>query len=241
MSSQESPCQLEVLLPVHNEGDSIEPVIREIHEKIGSWLPMRFIVCEDGSTDDTKPTLERLARELPIRLTMSDARKGYSRAVLDGMAQLSAPYLLCLDSDGQCDPDDFRRFWEKRDAADVVLGHRTERADPLWRRLFSRGFFCLYQLFYHVPAHDPSCPYLLVPRAVVERLAPEQGVMKQGFWWEFVARIHRRGYSICELPVHHRRRLAGTTQVYRLSKLPGIGYQHLLGLFKIWGQTYRPA
>ena len=235
------PCELEILLPVHNEGDSIETVIREIYETIGSWLPMRFIVCEDGSTDDTKPILARLAREFPIILMMSDARKGYSRAVLDGMARLSAPYLLCLDSDGQCDPQDFRRFWEKRGEADVVLGHRVQRADPRWRRVFSRGFFYLYQMFYRVPAHDPSCPYLLVPRSVVERLLPEQGVMKQGFWWEFVARIHRRGYSICELPVQHRSRLAGTTQVYRLGKLPGIGYKHFLALFKIWSQTHRAA
>ena len=234
----EETCALEILLPVHNEGDSIETVIREIHAKIGSWLPIRFIVCEDGSTDDTKAILQRLADELPIRLTTSEARKGYSRAVLDGMAQLSAPYLLCLDSDGQCDPDDFRRFWEKRGEADVVLGHRVQRADPRWRRTFSRGFFFLYQLFYHVPVHDPSCPYLLAHRTVIERLLPEQGVMKQGFWWEFAARIHRRGFSICELSVRHRQRFAGTTQVYHLSKLPGIGYRHFLALFKIWSQTH---
>ena len=155
--------------------------------------------------------------------------------------KLTAPYLLCLDSDGQCDPEDFRRFWECRHEADVVLGHRVHRADPAWRRFFSRGFYGLYQLFYHVPAHDPSCPYLLAPRAVVERLLPEQGIMKQGFWWEFVARIHRRGYSIRELPVQHRQRLAGTTQVYRLSKLPDIGYRHFLALFKIWNQTHHTA
>ena len=233
--------ELEVLLPVHNEGESIETVIREIYQTIGSRVLMRFIVCEDGSTDDTKKVLTRLARKLPIKLTLSDARKGYSRAVLDGMAQLTAPYLLCLDSDGQCDPEDFLRLWEKRRDADVVLGRRVHRADPLWRRVFSRGFYYLYQFFYHVPVHDPSCPYLLAPRKVVERLRQEQGVMKQGFWWEFVARIHRRGYSICELPVRHRARLAGITQVYRLSKLPGIGYKHFVALFTIWSQTARPA
>ena len=86
-----TPCELEILLPVHNEGESIERVIREIYASIGSWLPMRFIVCEDGSTDDTKPTLARLAKELPIHLMMSDERKGYSRAVLDGMAQAHRP------------------------------------------------------------------------------------------------------------------------------------------------------
>jgi hypothetical protein len=44
--------------------------------------------------------------------------------------------------------------------------------------------------------------------------------MQQGFWWEFVARVHRGGYRIAELPVHHRLRSAGETQVYRWSRMP---------------------
>jgi hypothetical protein len=65
--------------------------------------------------------------------------------------------------------------------------------------------------------------------------------MQQGFWWEFMARVHRRGYSILELPVQHRERIAGETQVYKLRKLPGIGWRHFVALFKIWFQTRRAS
>ena len=61
--------------------------------------------------------------------------------------------------------------------------------------------------------------------------------MQQGFRWEFVARIHRSGYSLVELPVNHRLRTAGQTQIYRLRKLPGIGFRHAIALAKIWHQT----
>jgi hypothetical protein len=61
--------------------------------------------------------------------------------------------------------------------------------------------------------------------------------MQQGFWWEFVARVYRRGFSVREIPVHHRSRSAGRTQVYRLSRLPSIAYHHLAALFKIRSQT----
>jgi hypothetical protein len=37
--------------------------------------------------------------------------------------------------------------------------------------------------------------------------------MKQGFWWKFVAHVHRRGYTIKEVPVYHCLRTAGVTQV----------------------------
>jgi len=229
--------EVEILLPVHNEGDSIEAVIREIYTEISPKVAMQFIICEDGSKDNTKEVLTRLEPEFPMKLMIATERKGYSRAVRDGLAALTAPYILCLDSDGQCDPKDFWKFWEAREKYDVILGWRVARADLPWRKNCSRLFFYIYQLFYHVPVHDPSCPYMLAKRAVITRLLPELGVMQQGFWWEFVARVFRRGYSILELPVQHRDRIAGVTQVYKLSKLPGIGYRHFLGLFKIWAQT----
>lgn len=228
---------LDVLLPVHNEGASIEATLREIYEELSPRVPLRFVICEDGSKDNTKEVLRRVSESLPMKLIMSDARKGYSRAVVDGMMESTAPYLLCLDSDGQCDPKDFWPFWESREAADVVLGWRVHRADNAMRRLMSGTFYGFYKALYRVPVHDPSCPYLLIKHAVVERIAPEMGEMQQGFWWEFVARVHRRKFSIKELPVHHRLRAAGTTQVYKLSKLPGIGYRHFVALFKIWSQT----
>jgi hypothetical protein len=63
------------------------------------------------------------------------------------------------------------------------------------------------------------------------------GAMQQGFWWEFVARVHRGGYRIAELPVHHRPRSAGETQVYRWSRMPGIFIRHVLAILRIWRET----
>ena len=231
------PPDVEVLLPVHNEGQSIEATIREIFEELSSRIDVGFIICEDGSRDNTKDVLTRLAKELPLRLNLTGERRGYSRAVRDGMHMLHADYLLCLDSDGQCDARDFQKFWDARKRCDVVLGWRVNRADTFVRRAFSRFFYLLYQLVLHVPVHDPSCPYVLIPRRVALQLVDHLGAMQQGFWWEFVARVHRGGYRIAELPVNHRLRSAGETQVYRWSRMPGIFIRHVLAIFRIWRET----
>lgn len=226
---------VQVLLPVHNEAESIARTLREIHEALRSQVSYEFLICEDGSRDGTREVVERLANELPIRLMPGGERKGYSRAVIDGMRAMTAPYLLCLDSDGQCDPNDFDAFWQARERADVAIGWRTHRADTLARKLLSRTFYRLYRLLFPgLKIHDPSCPFLLIPRRVVDAVLPKLGAMSQGFWWEFAARCHAAGFRFVELPVRHRLRAAGQTQVYRLSKLPGIGYSHVLALFKIW-------
>ena len=176
---------------------------------------------------------------MPLRLNLSEARRGYSHAVKVGMRMLESDYLLCIDSDGQCDPKDFWQFWEARPSTDVVLGWRVDRADILTRRTFSRFFYCIYQVVLRTPVHDPSCPYVLIPKRVAARLVDELGAMQQGFWWEFVARVHRRGFKIKELPVHHRLRSAGVTQVYKWKKMPGIFFRHVAAIFQIWSETRR--
>ena len=238
---QVSQPELEILLPVYNEAESIEETVREIYRELSPRLSLRFIICEDGSKDNTKEIVREMSISLPMKLILSEERKGYSKAVKDGMRALEAPFLLCLDSDGQCDPKDFERFWNVRASSDVVMGWRVNRADNRLRKLMSRTFYRIYQLLYGVPVHDPSCPYVLVKSAVVRQLTNELGAMQQGFWWEFVARVHRRGFSIRELPVNHRLRSAGTTQVYKLRKLPGIGWRHFIALFRIWFETRSAA
>ena len=237
MHPVENVPSVEILLPVHNEAESIEGTIREIHRELSVRLPVGFIICEDGSRDNTREILTELATELPMRLNLSPGRKGYSRAVCEGMQMLESEYLLCLDSDGQCDPKDFWAFWEARERADIVLGWRVKRADTFVRRLFSRFFFAIYQTVLRTPVHDPSCPYVLMRREVAARLSKELGAMRQGFWWEFVARAHRRGFKIVELPVHHRLRTAGVTQVYGWKKMPGIFFHHVMAIFRIWVET----
>src|SRR6202521_6040750 len=136
---------LEILLPVHNEADSIEAVVREIYEEVAPQVSVRFLVCEDGSRDNTKEILRHLSLTIPMNLILSDERKGYSKAVKDGIKALATPYLLCLDSDGQCDPKDFAKFWNVAAKSDVVLGWRVNRADTPLRKLMSRTFYGIYQ------------------------------------------------------------------------------------------------
>jgi glycosyltransferase involved in cell wall biosynthesis len=158
--------ELEVLLPVHNEAESIEATVRELYTELSKLISVGFIVCEDGSHDNTKEILRRLAQEIPIRLNLSGDRKGYSKAVREGMQMLEAEWLLCVDSDGQCAPKDFPAFWKVRDKADVLLGWRVDRQDTFVRRTMSRLFYLIYQTVFHTPVHDPSCPYVLCRKAV---------------------------------------------------------------------------
>lgn len=227
---------IDVVLPAHNEGASIGATLREFHRTVAANtdIAIRFVVCEDGSSDDTLPVLRALSAELPLKLISDPVRKGYSRAVIDGLRATDSDWVACIDSDGQCDPADFARLLALRDGADLVVGWRSRRSDPWMRKAMSGAFGSVYRLFFDVRLRDPSCPYILIRRAGLEKiLAGNVGILKQGFWWEFFARASALGLAIRETPVHHRLRSSGTTQVYRPAKVPRIAMEHLLGLRKL--------
>jgi len=227
---------IDIVIPVHNEGASIAATLREFHETVAGRqkIPIRFVICEDGSSDDTVPVLKALAGELPIKLISDPVRKGYSRAVIDGLRASDSEWVACIDSDGQCDPADFHSLVELRDKGDMVMGWRNPRSDVAIRKLMSGAFGLVYRCFFSVRLRDPSCPYLLIRRPALEKILSGQvGILKQGFWWEFVARAAAHRLRIVETPVNHRVRSAGTTQVYKPSKVPRIAYEHLLGLRKL--------
>jgi len=223
-------------MPAHNEGAAIGATIREFYEVAdrSAGVPVRFVIAEDGSTDDTCDVVRAVAEEMPVRLLSFPERKGYSRAVVDGLRATTANVVCFVDSDGQCDPADLPRLLQRLEEYDLVVGFRHPRRDPAFRLLISRAFGSVYRRLFPVRLRDPSCPYVVIRRDALDRvLTGSPGVLKQGFWWEFNARAQARGLRTAQVPVRHRERIAGQTQVYRLNKIPRIAYEHVLGLLAL--------
>lgn len=233
---------VDVILPAHNEAESISATLREFHEVAGreAGVDLRFIVCEDGSSDGTPDVVRSLQGELPIVLLTSPDRKGYSRAVVDGLERSDRELVAFVDSDGQCDPADLPKLLALVDQADLVVGYRAPRRDHWTRLVMSGTFKAFYRLLFPVRVKDPSCPYLVIRREALQRvLQGNLGILKQGFWWEFLARAESAGLRIQQQPVRHRPRASGTTQVYKPSKVPGIAVAHLTGLFDLRRELHR--
>ena len=111
--------QLSIILPVHNERYSIEPVLREWQQTLQKLkIDHDFIVCEDGSTDGTGVFLKKIRPRYHLILNQVKERRGYGGAVIDGIKTADTKYILSIDSDGQCDPADFAIFWQHRHQAD---------------------------------------------------------------------------------------------------------------------------
>lgn len=75
---------------------------------------------------------------------------------------MGAHYIFQIDSDGQCDPQYFFRFWRMRDRYDVVYGVRTKRDDGLFRLFVSMVLRIFILALFHVFCPDANVPYRLM-------------------------------------------------------------------------------
>lgn len=222
-----------VVFPVYNESFIIEQILRNYVSELGGRIEdIEFIAAEDGSTDDTKSILERLEGELPLRLFMSPRRKGYQQALKDAVAHATKPWLFIVDSDYQFAAIDFWRLEPWRDRFDVILGTKTPRRDPLYRRFLAGGYNILLRLLFGLPYRDMDTGFRLVRRDLVERLAPRVRFMTF-FNAEFVIRAHFEGARIACVPVPHYARKIGTTTIFYISKLFLICWQQLVGMVRL--------
>ena len=224
---------ISLVFPVHNESFIIEQTLRNYIAELGTRVQdLEVIVAEDGSTDDTKVVLERLGEALPIKLFLSDERKGYQEAVRDAIAHATRPWLFIVDSDYQFAAIDFWRLEPYRRTHDVILGMKSPRKDPLYRIYLSKGYNLLLRFFLRVNYRDMDTGFRLIRREVVEEIAPQVKHMSF-FTAEFVVRAHHAGYKIAEVPVPHYARKIGSTSIFYVSKLFLICFQQFAGLLRL--------
>jgi len=227
---------LTLVLPAYNEGESIRGTLLEIDEKLLSTDLVTVFVSEDGSSDNTRSEVletAKIVKSCQIVLANPASRLGYSKGVLRGIKECKTELIGFMDADGQCDPADLKSLLQKVERGRIAVGYRKPRNDSKARIAYSKAFGFAYRLFGGPKRIDPSSPFIICYRDDIQFLADCTPHLSFGFWWEFQTRIHKRGLSVIEVPVNHRVRAAGETQVYALKKIPKIVYTHLKGLYKL--------
>lgn len=162
--------KLLIVMPVFNEQSSIEKVVtewfRELDTVVGDFV---MYVIDDGSSDSTPSILKSLSETLDSRFeTLSRANLGHGQTCMEGYRLAVArkiDFVFQIDSDGQCDPAYFRRFWELRDTYDVIYGRRT-RKDGFHRQVASFVLRVSLLLRFKIYCVDANVPYRLMKTKV---------------------------------------------------------------------------
>lgn len=224
--------RISIVFPVYNEEAVIETTISSYYNEFKNKLKFEMIVKEDSSTDNTKKILKKLAKKYPIRLFMSDSRKGYQWSVIEAIKHARYEWIFLVDSDYQYRPYDFWKLAPYMKDYDIILGRRVKRMDAWHRILMSNVFNFLIRILFHVPYRDIEPGYRLIRKKVLDRIVPDIKYLSY-LTSELVIRAHSLGYKIIEVPVHHFKRKEGATHVFKIYKLPAIILKEFIGLFKL--------
>ncbi len=231
---------LSVVVPVCNEAENVEPLVREIHAAVGT-LDHEMIFIDDGSTDDTGAILKRLKGEFPaLRVLHHSFRSGQSAAVASGVRAARAAWVATLDGDGQNDPADIPKLIAERDSAAgrgvlLFMGNRkASRKDTAFRKLQSSIANGVRSSLLGDGTPDTGCGIKLFSRDLFMEL-PRFDHMHRFL----PALFQRHGARVVSVPVSHRPRLRGTSKYGMLNRL-WVGIVDICGVMWL-RRRYKPG
>jgi glycosyltransferase involved in cell wall biosynthesis len=194
----------------------VEEVVRTIGPLAAEW---EVVVVDDGSRDATAAAVSAIeARDPRVRLVRHEKNRGYGAAVWTGLTSARKSVVFFTDSDRQFDIAEIRGLLERLPGADLVVGIRSPRRDPLPRRINGWAWSSLVNLLFGYTARDIDCAFKVMRREVIETL--RESVRSRGatFSAELLVRAKAAGFRIRELSVRgHRPRVAGSPTGARLS------------------------
>jgi glycosyltransferase involved in cell wall biosynthesis len=200
--------ELSVVIPIHNEAESLEELHRELTATLGAWgREYEIILVDDGSTDESFETLTRLQAVDPhLRVIRFRRNFGQTAAFAAGFDHARGRMIVTSDGDLQNDPRDIPGMVAALErGVDIVCGWRKDRKDAfVSRRLPSMIANRVISWSTGVRLHDYGCS-LKVFRADIVKPLRLYGEMHR-----FLPAIaSEQGVTIFETPVRHRARRHG--------------------------------
>lgn len=122
---------LSLTLPVHNEEDIIEKVLKEIIATLNKCeITYEILLIENGSSDNSPKIVVELSKKYKfVRSYVSP--KGYGNAVLKGLKESRGKYVCYMPSDGQVEVSVLPLILKEAGKYDVIKIRRVKRENTI--------------------------------------------------------------------------------------------------------------
>jgi glycosyltransferase involved in cell wall biosynthesis len=210
MATKKDKTSLTVIIPVFNEANTIEEIIRRVEN---TGLVSEIVAVDDGSTDGTRDILRQMEMKKRIKVVLHDKNQGKGAAIRTGLREASGDLILIQDADLEYDPRDYPALLQpiQEGLAEVVYGSRflgaPRRPILFWNMLANKILTLVTNVLYNNILTDMETGYKMFKREVVQDL--NLRAKRFDFEPEFTAKILKRKYRIYEVPIRFTPRFYG--------------------------------
>ena len=197
--------KLSVIMPVHNEEDTIQEVLRQVQ---AVDLEKEIIIVDDCSSDGTREFLSQIADD-NVRVIYHDQNTGKGAAIRTALPYVTGDIVIIQDGDLEYDPDDYYRLIEPiaEGRASVVYGSRFLGQITNMRSLnyiANKILALTASLLFLTWLTDEGTCYKVFKTDVLKGL--DLKCTGFDFCPEVTAKVLKRGYRIVEVPISYRGR-----------------------------------
>jgi dolichol-phosphate mannosyltransferase len=212
--------KLSVVIPAHNEADSIGMTVSSAAERLErEGIDYEILVIDDASTDGTSAVVQAIAAaNQRVRCLSSHYKNGFGLAVRAGLERFEGDAVAIMMADASDSPDDlvlyYRLFEQGYDCAfgsRFVPGahvHDYPRFKLVLNRLVNLGIRALFRHGYN----DTTNAFKAYRREVVETIQP---LLSNHFnlTVEMPLKAIIRGHSFAVVPISWTNRRAGQSKL----------------------------
>lgn len=201
-----------IIIPAYNAQDTIEGVFARIPRGVRERVS-RYVVVDDGSTDNTRRILTGLKKRLDtLTILMHEKNRGYGAAEKTLLAYAlnhGCKVAVLLHADGQYSPEKIPELLDPfdREEADLVQGSRMAGGGairggmPLYKFIGNKVLSGIESVVFGMGLSEYHSGYLLYSRRLLERIPFERLSDDFHFDLEMMVVAHIAGFRIKQVAI----------------------------------------
>ena len=197
--------KLSVVMPVYNEVDHIEAIVKAVLEVP---IDKELVIVDDCSKDGTREKLAGISKLPGVRILYHEVNQGKGAALRTGFSAVQGDLVIVQDADLEYDPQEYPRLLAPILAgkADVVFGSRfiggdSHRVLYFWHSMGNRFLTLLSNMFTNLNLTDMETCYKVFRREILQKITIREN--RFGFEPEITAKIAKQKCRIYEVGISY--------------------------------------
>lgn len=221
--------------PCYNDKETISLLVEKADKILANrGIKHEVIVIDDGSSDGSRKTLKKLAKEIKsLKLVFHRKNKGYGGALRSGFKTAKNDLIFYTDGDAQYDIGELDLLIPlMTDDIDVVNGIKINRSDPWYRVAMGNIYNFWVRNFFGIDIFDIDCDFRLIRKNVLNKFS--LNCNSGAICVELVKKLQNAGARFRQVSVHHYPRVYGKSQFFNWRRILTTGIELIKLRVQLW-------